>query len=137
MCTPYMGQVGQNSNHTHCVTLPERGPSTFRFRGRMLTRVHGFADVDELTCPDHHRVLLGGFTIREDGALTCTNKASAGAGECGALLWLLFVQGANRRKRFYAADVVYAELDLWEKNGASVQEILQYLGAWFARADDR
>lgn len=103
----------------------------------MITRQHGFVELSDLMCPDHHRVKRGGATISERGALTCTHKPAAGQGECGAQMWLLNVPGNRYQHRFYVADVTFDELLQWERQGYDAEEVLRYLGAWFSRRDDR
>jgi hypothetical protein len=114
----------------------DRGPSTITFRGREIQRVHGFVELPTLSCPLHHRLKLGGFTIHGAGGLTCHNKASPGGPECGALLWLLQVPVNRQTRRFYAADVTWRELQLWEERGYTAEDVLRYLGAWFSRSGD-
>jgi hypothetical protein len=108
------------------------GPTTITFRGREIPRVHGFVELRDLQCPLFHRLKMGGFTIRE-GGLTCQNKASPGGPECGALLWLLQMPVNRHSRRFYASDVTWHELQLWEARGYSAEDVLRYLGAWFSR----
>ena len=114
------------------------GPRIITFRGRPFPRQAGHTTLDDLTCPDGHRLKLKGMVIREDGALRCTSRTTQPAkddwqGECGALMWLLTIPAAGRKLRFWAADVAYEELELWQRESASVDEILMYLGAWLVR----
>jgi hypothetical protein len=118
------------------VTSVVRGPSIITFRGEPLERAHGFVDLPELVCPDLHRMKLGGFTILDSGALACMNKARAGRSVCGALMYLLQIPANRHRRRFYAADVEYRELELWEARGYVAEDVLRYLGAWFSRRSD-
>jgi hypothetical protein len=116
--------------------LAGRGPALITFRGRQIRRVTGFVDLADLTCPDGHRVKLGGFTIRGNGALTCIHRINRND-ECGALIWLLLLTGSERRKHFFAADVEYRELVMWEEKGATLPEIWHYLRADFHREHAR
>lgn len=113
-----------------------RGPSTIVFGGRTIHRQHGFVDINALTCPDHHRVKRAGSSFGERGALTCTHRPAAGQGECGALLWILLIPGDRYQQRFYAADVTFQELAMWEQRLYSAEDVLRYLGGWFTRAGD-
>lgn len=110
------------------------GPSTITFRGREVVRWRGFVDLNSLVCPDEHRVKTGGFTVLEHAGLRCGNKAVAGGGECGALIWVLFIPGPGPRL-FYGADVEHKELQFWMQEHYGLEEIMRYLGAWFTRGD--
>jgi hypothetical protein len=114
--------------------LRERGPDLITFRGRSIVRARGFVQIEDLMCPDGHRVKLKGFTIRGDGGLTCIHRTDANRSECGALIWLLLLTGSERRRHFFAADVEYRELVAWEEHGATLTEIWHYLGVDFHRA---
>jgi hypothetical protein len=116
------------------------GPTQITFRGRLIHRDHGFVDVKDITCPDGHRVRLGAVKILADAGLTCTHAITGGVGiqrggECGALMWLLYLPSAGHLKRFYVSDMEYRELEFWERQGYGAEEVLRYIGAWFTRGD--
>lgn len=117
--------------------LASPGPVTLRFQNRTIVRAHGFAYLDEITCPDGHKLSMHSFRIYEDGAVTCSHRAHKGAPECGARLWMLYVPGRGRRKRWYVCDVELSDLDLWERHTAEVDEILAYIGATFPNRKPR
>jgi hypothetical protein len=117
------------------MSLVAPGPTTIPFRGHVIPRDKGFVDMRDITCPDGHRVRLAGALVRDEVGLTCHHAIGSSSGECGALLWLLYVPTAGHRKRFYVADITIAEHDLWEREHYSVEDVLRYLGAWFTRGD--
>lgn len=109
------------------------GPTTIRFRGREIPRGQGFIDLPELECPDGHRIKLDAVVLIDSVGLRCHNRARQGAGECGALLYLLYLPAAGGKRRFYAADVEYGELAMWEQQRFQTDDSLRYLGAWLTR----
>lgn len=105
------------------------GPSLITFRGRQLVRRHAFVNPMEIVCPDGHRVKPGAMTITESAGLTCLHRPG-GQGECGAIMWLLYLPAPSHRSLFYVADVERRELDAWARGRFAMEDVLRYVGAW-------
>jgi hypothetical protein len=107
-----------------------RGPLAITFRGRTILRRHTFAHPAQIACPDGHRLKLGAMTILDNTGLSCVHRPASGQGECGALMWLLYLPAPDGRSLFYVADVTRQELDLWVDERYTLEGMLRYVGAW-------
>ena len=88
-----------------------------------------------IICPRGHVIAENKSHIREDGTVWCGKPLPGGQGECGWLVYVLYLptlgQAFGHRRRRFAADVTKAEMDVLERLGLDADDTIEYFGAHF------
>jgi hypothetical protein len=101
------------------------------------TRRVGFiTSIAALTCSRGHAI----ERLCADCGLACSAASEDDTTVCDARLYLLCLPAVGKRRRWWAADVVRAELEYFELQRFTIDGVLAYFGAAFptinARARD-